>query len=152
MTIDGEMCTILREGERVVLDHVVIVVAGLDEAVERLSLCFGTSGVVEGGADLGYRRAVFELGGAEARVEVCQPIDLGEPGGESQASTAFRKRLERSGSGLYSLAVSVPDVGFARDAARAAGARVIESEHSDSFFLHPRSTCGVLLQVLEAVR
>jgi hypothetical protein len=142
------METIAGDGESIVLDHMVVVVDDLEAAVEMLSLPFGTPALIDGGEALGYRRAVFRPGSGGLRIEVCQPLSPDEPGGMSQASTAFRRRLDRSGSGFHSLAFSVANLGRARELARAGGATVIESEHSESFFLHPATTCGLLVQFL----
>lgn len=142
------METIAANGESIVLDHVVVVVHDLETAVEVLSLPFGTPAPIDGNGALGYRRAVFCPGSGGLRIEVCEPLSPDEPGGMSQASRAFRRRLDRSGSGLHSLAFRVADLSRARELARVGGAMVIESEHSESFFLHPATTCGLLIQFL----
>lgn len=131
------------------IDHVVIAVANLDASMPAFTAIFGEPALVDGGADTGYRRAVFRLGTDDQKIEICQPLAEDEPGGQSQASRAFRHRLLASGEGIHNLAVRVPSVAAARAAARAGGARVIESAHSDSYFIHPSWMSGVLVQFLE---
>lgn len=130
------------------IDHVVVVVSDLDEAVQRFAAVLGSVSALEGGAKVGYRRAMFDLGTSGQRVELCQPLGPDEPGGQSQASRAFRRRLETQGEGVHNVALAVPDVAAARTAAQLAGVAVIASAHSDSFFLHPGEMSGALLQFL----
>lgn len=132
------------------IDHVVVVVHDLDAAVRRFAAVLGAPSSVEGSAEIGYRRAQFGLGESGQRVELCQPLGVDEPGGDSQASKAFRRRLETQGEGVHNVALAVVDVPAARAAAERAGATVIASRLSDSFFLHPREMSGALLQVLAA--
>lgn len=133
----------------VILDHIVIVVEDLSDAIEKLSVFLGRPVVIEGNSELGYRRAIFALGGADQRIEVCQPLGVGDIGGDSQASQAFRRRLERFGSGIHSLAFKVTNLDVVRRSAEVASVSIIESQHSDSFFVHPDASCGALLQFLQ---
>ncbi|MCW3040980.1 MAG: hypothetical protein JWM31_2885 [Solirubrobacterales bacterium] len=132
------------------IDHVVVVVRDLTAAVARYAAVLGPPSGVEGGVDVGYRRALFELGSSGQRIELCQPLDADEPGGQSQASRSFRRRLETLGEGVHNVALLVADVPAARAAAERAGTTVIASRHSESFFLHPRDMSGALLQLLAA--
>lgn len=130
------------------IDHVVVVVHDLDAALRTFSAVFGEAGGPEGGAETGYRRAMFELGTSGQRIELCQPLAEDEPGGQSQASRSFRRRLAIQGEGVHNVALIVQDVEAAHAAVDAAGLAVIESRHSDSFFLHPRDMSGALLQLM----
>jgi methylmalonyl-CoA/ethylmalonyl-CoA epimerase len=130
------------------LDHVVVVVADIDAAVQRYAGVLGRPSAVVGGAEIGYRRAIFDLGGSGQRIELCQPLDPEEPGGQSQASRAFRRRLETTGEGVHNVAVRVRDVQKARAAVTGTGVRVVESRHSDTFFTHPADMCGTLIQFM----
>ncbi len=141
---------IADDGGNLLLDHVVVVVADLDRAVEQLSIVFGRPAMLGGDEVLGYRYAVFILGSSGLRIEVCQPLAPGDAGGDSQASRAFRNRLERFGEGLHCLAFTVENLERARAVAHHGAARLIESEHSESFFLHPGDMAGVLVQLLAA--
>jgi catechol 2,3-dioxygenase-like lactoylglutathione lyase family enzyme len=138
----------IAPGQVIGLDHVVVVVADLDAAVERYAGVFGNPSAVLGGAEVGYRRAMFELGDSGQRIELCQPLGVDEPGGQSQASRAFRRRLDEVGEGVHNVAVLVRDVPAARSVADDVGVRVIQSRHSDTFFLHPQDMSGALLQFM----
>lgn len=135
-------------GELLGIDHVVVVVRDLDAAVARFAAVVGDVSAVLGGAETGYRRAMFDLGASGQRIELCQPLDPDEPGGQSQASRSFRRRLETLGEGVHNVAVNVRDVQAARAVVDQAEVRVIESLHSDSFFLHPGDTHGALFQLM----
>jgi len=131
------------------IDHVVVVVRDIAEAVEKYALIFGAPPSLRaGGAEIGYHRAVFELGDSGQKVELCQPLEPGEPGGTSQASRAFRDRLARSGEGLHNIAVRVTSVSDARERVSATDLPIIASEHSDTFFIHPKSAAGALIQFM----
>jgi catechol 2,3-dioxygenase-like lactoylglutathione lyase family enzyme len=138
----------LPAAELLGIDHVVVVVTDLDAAVQRFTAVLGQASAVLGGPEAGYRRAMFELGASGQRIELCQPLDPDEPGGQSQASRSFRRRLETLGEGVHNVAVNVRDVHSARAVADQADIRVIESRHSDTFFLHPGDMCGALLQFM----
>lgn len=138
----------LARDQVVGLDHVVVVVADLDAAVERYTEVFGEPSAVLGGAEVGYRRAIFAVGDGGQRIELCQPLARDEPGGQSQASRAFRRRLEMVGEGVHNVAVAVHDVAVARSVADRAGVRTIDSLHSETFFLHPQDMSGALVQFM----
>lgn len=131
------------------IDHVVIVVRDLAASVRAFAAVFGEPAIVEGGEATGYLRAVIPLGDSGQKIELCQPLAESEPGGQSQSSRAFRHRLETRGEGIHNLAVRVPSTEAGRRAALAVGADVIESRHSDSYFIHPHNLSGALVQFLE---
>jgi catechol 2,3-dioxygenase-like lactoylglutathione lyase family enzyme len=138
----------LPPGQVLGIDHVVVVVADLAASVERYAEAFGAPSAVVGGAEIGYRRAMFELGDSGQRIELCQPLAADEPGGDSQASRAFRRRLETVGEGVHNVAVLVRDMRAARSALEHLRARVIPSGHSETFFLHPEDMSGALIQFM----
>jgi catechol 2,3-dioxygenase-like lactoylglutathione lyase family enzyme len=129
-------------------DHVVVVVADLDAAVARYASVLGDPSAVVGSPEIGYRRAMFPLGDSGQRIELCQPIPADEPGGQSQASRAFRRRLETVGEGVHNVAVVVRDVAAAHSTADRAGVRTVDSSHSETFFLHPQDMSGALFQFM----
>lgn len=130
----------------VVLDlhHVAIVVGSIEEAralyVDGLGL---TAGEVEHVADQKVNVLVTWAGP--------QRIELVEPAAEDSPVTRF---LERGG-GLHHLAWRVADVAAALDHLREAGVRLIDEAprpgaHGTRIaFLHPKSTGGVLMELVE---
>jgi hypothetical protein len=123
-------------------------VRDINDGVARYTAIFGPPSLVTGGAEVGYHRAVFELGHSGQKVELCQPLDPGEPGGDSQASRAFRNRLTKSGEGLHNLAVRVASVADTRERLTAHDLPLITSAHSETFFVHPDAAAGALMQFM----
>ena len=87
------------------------------------------------------------LGVGESHVELLRPL---------AAQTAVGRFLERSGPGLHHVAYGTNDIDSALDAARAAGLRLIDEgprpgiRNTRVAFLHPKSTGGVLTELVEA--
>ena len=87
------------------------------------------------------------LGVGESHVELLRPL---------AAQTAVGRFLERSGPGLHHVAYGTDDIDSALDAARAAGLRLIDEgprpgiRNTRVAFLHPKSTGGVLTELVEA--
>lgn len=128
------------------LDHVAVAVRDLAEAVRR----YGAVGLrcehVEDVASEGVRVAFLPAG--EVALELLQPLDSEGP---------VARFLRARGEGLHHVALRVPDLNAALEAARAAGLRVLEpapragSRGRRVAFLHPKDTGGVLLELVEAV-
>jgi methylmalonyl-CoA epimerase len=128
------------------IDHIGVAVADLDEAValyrDRL------------GMELQHRETVVEqgveavlLGVGESHVELLRPLG---------PDTAVGRFLERSGPGLHHVAYGTEDIDGALEGVRAAGLRLIDEEprtgirNSRVAFVHPKSTGGVLTELVEA--
>jgi len=127
------------------IDHIGVAVDDLDEAValyeERL------------GMELQHRETVEEqgveavlLGVGESHVELLRPLG---------PDTAVGKFLARSGPGLHHVAYGTDDIESALESVRDAGLELID-EHprtgirgSRVAFLHPKSTGGVLTELVE---
>jgi methylmalonyl-CoA/ethylmalonyl-CoA epimerase len=125
---------------------VVIVVNDVRQATRDYERLLGIE-AEDAGAELrdrGFRHAVFRLGASKRFLELCEPTDSSK-----QAGGAMRRRLDRLGEGIHTVAVAVDDVDAALRATRERGIDVIDSAHSRSFFLHPKLTHGVLLQILQ---
>jgi methylmalonyl-CoA/ethylmalonyl-CoA epimerase len=81
-----------------------------------------------------------------AYVELLEPLDGGGP---------VERFLDSNGPGIHHLAVATPDVAAALDGARAAGVDPIDESPrpgawgSEVAFLHPSSTGGVLVELVE---
>jgi hypothetical protein len=130
------------------IDHVVIVVRDIVASVAEYSVLLGAPSLLAGGEEVGYHRAVFELGSSGQKIELCQPLAEDEAGGDGQASQAFRDRLNGSGEGLHNFALRVPDVADARVNLERRALPLIASAHSDTFFVHPRALSGALIQFM----
>jgi methylmalonyl-CoA/ethylmalonyl-CoA epimerase len=128
------------------IDHIGVAVEDLDEAValysERLGMPVQHRETVE---EQGVEAVLLGVG--ESHVELLRP--LGD-------DTAVGRFLERNGPGLHHVAYGTDDIESALDAVRAAGLRLIDERprtgirNSRVAFVHPRSTGGVLTELVEA--
>jgi methylmalonyl-CoA/ethylmalonyl-CoA epimerase len=128
------------------IDHIGVAVEDLDEAValysERLGMPVEHRETVE---EQGVEAVLLGVG--EGHVELLRPL---------APDTAVGRFLERSGPGLHHVAYGTDDIDSALDALRAAGLRLIDERprtgirNSRVAFVHPRSTGGVLTEIVEA--
>jgi methylmalonyl-CoA/ethylmalonyl-CoA epimerase len=127
------------------IDHIGVAVEDLDEAVALYSERFGMP--------VQHRETVEEqgveavlLGVGESHVELLRPLG---------PDTAVGKFLERNGPGLHHVAYGTDDIDSALEQVRAAGLRLIDDRprvgirQSRVAFLHPKSTGGVLTELVE---
>jgi methylmalonyl-CoA/ethylmalonyl-CoA epimerase len=127
------------------IDHIGVAVEDLDEAVALYSERFAMP--VE------HRETVEEqgveavlLGVGESHVELLRPLD---------ADTAVGRFLTRNGPGLHHVAYSTDDIESALERVRAAGMKLIDERPRTGIratrvaFLHPKSTGGVLTELVE---
>ena len=122
------------------VDHVVIAVSDLEASVALYQDKFGlkASEVLES-ADLGLKSVNLDVG--NAYIELAQPTDATGPMG---------RFLKECGEGLYLMAVEVDDLRGTVKALREKGARIIGDENAGGqLFIHPASTHGMLIQLLE---
>ena len=128
------------------IDHIGVAVEDLDDAVALYSERFGMP--------VQHRETVEEqgveavlLGVGESHVELLRPL---------RPDTAVGKFLERNGPGLHHVAYGTDDIDSALEQVRAAGPRLIDERprtgirESRVAFLHPKSTGGVLTELVEA--
>jgi methylmalonyl-CoA/ethylmalonyl-CoA epimerase len=128
------------------IDHVGVAVDDLDAAValysERLGMPVEHRETVEA---QGVEAVLLGVG--ESHVELLRPLS---------ADTAVGRFIERSGPGLHHVAYGTDDIDAALEAVRAAGLRLIDEQprtgirNSRVAFVHPRSTGGVLTELVEA--
>jgi methylmalonyl-CoA/ethylmalonyl-CoA epimerase len=127
------------------IDHIGVAVEDIDAGIELYAKSFEM--------ELAHRETV-ESQGVEAvlldvgdgHVELLRPL---EP------DTAVGKFLARKGPGLHHVAYAVEDIDATLERIAAAGIELIDSEArvgirgSRVAFLHPRSTGGVLTEIVE---
>jgi methylmalonyl-CoA/ethylmalonyl-CoA epimerase len=128
------------------IDHIGVAVEDLDESIALYGERFGMP--------LQYRETVEDqgveavlLGVGDGHVELLRPLG---------PDTAVGKFLARSGPGLHHVAYATDDIDSALEAVRGAGLRLIDEQPrigmrgSRVAFLHPKSTGGVLTELVEA--
>ncbi|HXF42424.1 MAG TPA: methylmalonyl-CoA epimerase, partial [Pyrinomonadaceae bacterium] len=90
------------------------------------------------------RIAMFQTG--ESRIELLEPISNDSP---------ISKFLEKRGAGIHHIALRVKDIESALEQLKSSGMRLIDespkigAEGSKIAFIHPSSTGGVLLELVE---
>ncbi|TMK55553.1 MAG: methylmalonyl-CoA epimerase [Actinobacteria bacterium] len=127
------------------IDHIGVAVEDIDAAIELYRDGFGM--------ELAHRETV-ESQGVEAVL-----LDVGDGHVELLAplgpDTPVGKYLAKNGTGLHHVAYAVDDIDSALEKIAAAGIQLIDSEprvgirDSRVAFLHPRSTGGVLTEIVE---
>jgi len=127
------------------IDHIGVAVEDIDAAIELYRDSFEM--------ELAHRETV-ESQGVEAVL-----LDVGDGHVELLAplgpDTPVGKYLAKNGTGLHHVAYAVDDIDAALEKIAAAGIQLIDSEprtgirDSRVAFLHPRSTGGVLTEIVE---
>ena len=127
------------------IDHIGIAVKSLAGAVRVYEDLIGlkVSGYDQVD-DQGVKVAMLAIG--ESRIELLEPISEESP---------IQKFMTKRGEGIHHIAVQVDNIQEALDRLKAAGARLIDSTPRkgahDSLiaFVHPASTNGVLLELVQ---
>jgi methylmalonyl-CoA epimerase len=127
------------------IDHLGIAVRSLDEALrfyrDQLGLAVSLRETV---AQEKVHVAMLPAG--EPRIEL---LEAAEP------DSVIGKFIEKRGEGLHHVAVKVPDLAAALERLRAGGARLLNEPRPGAgghlyVFVHPSSTSGVLLELIQA--
>ena len=127
------------------IDHVGIAVKNLDEAVDVYRNVLGFR--LEGVHVLTERKvkvAFFSTGG-ETQIELLEPLGSDSP---------IAKFLESRGEGIHHIAVKVNDIEAVLEEFKRKGVTLIDdkprvgAEGKKIAFLHPKSTKGVLLELV----
>src|SRR5262245_48992189 len=127
------------------IDHIGIAVRSLSSAVKVYEEILGlkVSGYDQVD-DQGVRIAMLPLG--DSRIELLEP---------TSAESPIEKFMTKRGEGIHHIAVRVDDIEAALERFRANGARLIDStprtgaHNTRIAFVHPASTHGVLLELVE---
>ncbi|HEY5977741.1 MAG TPA: methylmalonyl-CoA epimerase [Solirubrobacterales bacterium] len=127
------------------IDHIGVAVEDIDAAIELYGAGFempvAHRETVE---DQGVEAVLLDIG--EGHVELLRPLG---------PDTAVGKFLERKGPGLHHVAYGVDDIDATLERLREVGLELIDQEarvgirDSRVAFLHPRSTDGVLTEIVE---
>jgi len=127
------------------INHLGIATNGIDEALKFWADSLGLENVhTETVEDQKVRVAMLPVG--ESRIELLEPTSDDSP---------ISKFLEKRGGGIHHIAVEVDDIHAALEKLRSQGARLIDevprigAEGCLVAFVHPGSTGGVLLELVE---
>jgi LAO/AO transport system kinase len=130
------------------LDHVGVATAAIDESVAFFGEALGLPiGAPEAVAPQGVRVRFVETG--DGRVELLESIDETSP---------FAASLRKRGPGLHHLALRVENLAATLDRLAARGVRLIDrvgragAHGTVVAFVHPSSTQGVLVELVERAR
>lgn len=127
------------------IDHIGIAVKSLAEAVKVYEQAMGLKlagyDVVE---EQGVRVAMLDIG--ESRIELVEPTRPDSP---------IEKFMAKRGEGIHHIAVRVDNIEDALARLKAAGVRLIDetprrgAHNTRIAFVHPASTHGVLMELVE---
>ena len=127
------------------IDHIGIAVKSLTDAVKVYERSLGLKvGGYETVEDQGVKLAMIPLG--DSRIELLEPL---------HAQSPVEKFMAKRGEGIHHIAVAVDNIEEALARFKASGARLIDAvpkrgaHNSKIAFIHPSSTNGVLLELVE---
>lgn len=127
------------------ISHLGIATKGIEEALKFYENALGLKNVhTEVVEDQKVRVAMLPIG--ETRIELLEPTSEDSP---------ISKFLEKRGGGIHHIAVEVEDIEAALLKLKQAGARLIDeqprigAEGCLVAFVHPSSTSGVLLELVQ---
>jgi methylmalonyl-CoA epimerase len=127
------------------IDHLGIAVRSLDDALKfyagQLGFDAGTRETVES-----ERVNVAMLPAGESRIELLEA---------TASDSVIAKFIEKRGEGLHHVAIRVPDLPSSVERLKAGGARLLNEPRRGAgghlyVFVHPASTGGVLLELIQA--
>jgi methylmalonyl-CoA epimerase len=127
------------------LDHVAVAVPSITAALPIFELLTGSSGSPVERVEAQKVDVAF-VGTGTGKIELLQPTG---------SDSTVQKFLDKRGTGLHHIAYRVADIEGALDRLRAAGVRLIDEKPRPGAgghrvaFLHPSSTHGVLVELVE---
>jgi methylmalonyl-CoA epimerase len=127
------------------IDHIGIAVKSLADAIKIYENAIGlqVSGYDQVD-DQGVRVAMLNIG--DSRIELLEPIGPDSP---------IEKFMNNRGEGIHHIAVTVDDIDQALERLKASGVRLVDSaprrgaHNTRIAFVHPSSTHGVLLELVQ---
>jgi methylmalonyl-CoA/ethylmalonyl-CoA epimerase len=129
------------------IDHIGIAVRSLAEAAKVYDALGIEASSTEDVEDQGVRVAMLPLG--ESRIELLEPL---------HAESPVERFMAKRGEGIHHIAVCVDNIEEALEQFRKSGARLIDEKprrgahNTKTAFIHPSSTHGVLLELVEHVK
>ena len=128
------------------IDHVGVAVKNLDEAISVYRDVLGFT--LEGVHALTERKVkvAFFSSGGESRIELLEPLS---------SDSTIAKFLETRGEGIHHFAVKVKNIEAVLAELKRKGIMLIDdkpragAEGAKIAFVHPKSICGVLLELCE---
>lgn len=148
----GRVATILLERNGLMngskplpIDHIGIAVASFADTLPVLELVSGGIGSEPERIESQGVEVVF-IGDGDGKLELLRPLHDDSP---------VARFLERRGPGMHHIAYRVPDIEAALARLTANGLRAIDTEPRAGArghrvaFLHPKSTAGVLIELVE---
>jgi methylmalonyl-CoA epimerase len=130
------------------IEHIGIAVKSLSEAVKVYEQAIGLKLAGYDEVDeQGVRVAMLEIG--ESRIELLEPTRPDSP---------IEKFMNKRGEGIHHIAVRVDDIEQTLERLKTAGIRLIDEKpkrgaHNTRIaFIHPASTHGVLMELVEHVK
>ena len=127
------------------IDHIGIAVKSLAEAVKVYEDAIGlTVTGYDQVDDQGVRVAMLDIG--ESRLELLEPTGPDSP---------IEKFMTRRGEGIHHIALRVDNIEEALERLKTSGVRLVDSvprrgaHNTRTAFIHPSSTHGVLLELVE---
>ena len=127
------------------IDHIGIAVKSLREAIKVYEVTLGlkVSGYDEVD-EQGVRVAMLNIG--ESRIELLEP---------TRPDSAIEKFMTKRGEGIHHIAIRVENIEAAIERLKSSGVRLVDSvprrgaHGTRTAFVHPSSTHGVLLELVE---
>lgn len=126
------------------IDHVGVAVKDINAALKFFQEVFGAPPAeIESLPDQGVRAALIQVG--QTRLELLEPLSDDSPVG---------RFVERRGEGLHHLALNVPGLAATLIKLEEHGVDLVDREPREGLsgmiaFLHPRSTFGILTELVE---
>jgi methylmalonyl-CoA epimerase len=127
------------------IDHIGIAVKSLTEAAAIYENALGLKvNAYDQVDEQGVRIAMLNIG--ESRIELLEPTGPESP---------IEKFMTKRGEGIHHIAITVDDIEKALERLKAAGIRLVDNEprrgaHNTRIaFVHPSSTHGVLLELVQ---
>ena len=126
------------------IDHIAIAVHSIEEALQAYEGALGLELADVGEvSEQAVRVAFLPMG--ESELELVEPLT---------SDSGVAKFLEKRGEGIHHICFEVGDIEAALQNLAAKGARLIDKQprqgaHGRVAFLHPKSTHGVLIELIE---